>query len=616
MSVSLVQNFYKETITTPWTTGLGNFYVSTKPTVEEGFLVVSPNSDGLREIVAYTATGTDGGGDYVTVSERGLGGTTEQAHGATEKVYMNITAEHIAQIKQAIEDISNDGALPATTTVRGVSKLSVAAADPAEPIVVGVNDPRIPSTDVTAALEGTVGIPNTDNKFVSEDNKSDATTDQEQTTQNSSVEIGEADTTLRKRTLAQSFIPTHTKMRGVSLYKSANTGVFIGSILVELRPDNAGSPDASVLATKTITNGAWNNTPVGEFSVDFTTEYGSLVVGDTYWIVITPSTADDAKHPNLGSNSAGGYANGQVKYYNVTDGWSLAVTIDLYFKTLQGLVGQVIQTDSLGKIPKSFFDTSKMPLPVFEQTLGLSAAESTASSEFTCGSSSDGTVLYLINQSSTKILHRYQKDSLTGMFKLTHTVTPAISMSSGDFGGIVQIGDYIYLLTGGSSTIFCSRLLASDLTGETVITMPAITSTSNVIAWTDGTYIYVTSNNTSTISRKLSFASATVLQEDSTTSITSLFTSFNNGVSSFHDGTNTYIIGDSTTGYATIKKLSNINGSAFTSTTYNTPRISDQTNLSIGINIDTRMYLGYLYEVEDASALVATGIKLIPITKP
>ena len=124
MPVSLVQNFYKQTVTTPWTTGVGNFYVSQKPNVSSGFLVISPNSESLREIVSFSAVGTDGGGDYVTVSARGLGGTTEQAHGAGEKVYMNITAQHIEQIKQAIEDINNAGALNASTTTKGVARLT------------------------------------------------------------------------------------------------------------------------------------------------------------------------------------------------------------------------------------------------------------------------------------------------------------------------------------------------------------------------------------------------------------------------------------------------------------------------------------------------------------
>lgn len=128
MTVSLVQNFFKQTVTTPWTVGTGNFYVSQKPSVTSGFLVISPNSESLREIVSFSAVGTDGGGDYVTVSARGLGGTTEQAHGAGERVYMNITAQHIEQIKQAIEDINNAGALNASTTVKGVARLTASPA--------------------------------------------------------------------------------------------------------------------------------------------------------------------------------------------------------------------------------------------------------------------------------------------------------------------------------------------------------------------------------------------------------------------------------------------------------------------------------------------------------
>ena len=74
--MSSLQNFYKATITRAWTASTGDFNVSVAPTVSSGYLVVSPNNSTLREIVTYTATGTNGFGPFVTVSARGVGGTS------------------------------------------------------------------------------------------------------------------------------------------------------------------------------------------------------------------------------------------------------------------------------------------------------------------------------------------------------------------------------------------------------------------------------------------------------------------------------------------------------------------------------------------------------------
>ena len=106
MSLSTLENFYKQTITVACSTGATNIYVSTKPVPTNGYLVISPASESLREIVKYTGTGTDGTGDYVTIADaadRGLGGTTDQTHIATEAVRMNYTAEHQQETSDAID---------------------------------------------------------------------------------------------------------------------------------------------------------------------------------------------------------------------------------------------------------------------------------------------------------------------------------------------------------------------------------------------------------------------------------------------------------------------------------------------------------------------------------
>lgn len=179
MPITLAQNFYKETVAIAWATGAGNFYVSTKPTISSGYLVVSPNSASLREIVKFTATGTDGSGDYVTITapNRGLGGTTEQAHAIGETVYINFTAENLQEISDAIDAIVAGGALDASTTTKGILKLSTAPASATNPIAVGDNDSRLPSTDLSNALAGggVYGTPSSSNKFITQSYNSSGT---------------------------------------------------------------------------------------------------------------------------------------------------------------------------------------------------------------------------------------------------------------------------------------------------------------------------------------------------------------------------------------------------------------------------------------------------------
>lgn len=118
MSYTL-QNFYKSTLSLDWSTGTGTFYVTTKPTISTGWLVTSPNNSTTREIIKYTSTGTDTNGDYVVVSERGVGGTTEQTHTVGEPIRMNITAEYWDAMNDDIAAIVASGVSNANTTTMG-----------------------------------------------------------------------------------------------------------------------------------------------------------------------------------------------------------------------------------------------------------------------------------------------------------------------------------------------------------------------------------------------------------------------------------------------------------------------------------------------------------------
>ncbi len=142
MTIHIPQNFYKETIAQDWPIGTGNFYVTVKPTQTTGYLTLSPASSTLREIVYYSAVGTDGTGDYVTISDaehRGMGGTTEQTHVIGEPIRMNVGAETVQEISDAIASVVAGGALDADTTTKGITKLNAAPTSPTNPIAVSPN---------------------------------------------------------------------------------------------------------------------------------------------------------------------------------------------------------------------------------------------------------------------------------------------------------------------------------------------------------------------------------------------------------------------------------------------------------------------------------------------
>ena len=307
-----------------------------------------------------------------------------------------------------------------------------------ELIFLNVYDPEGTTPDEKDALVGTVGTPNTDNKYVTENGSSASGTDQEQTTQDSSVELGEANATTKKNKIAQSFKPKKNKIRGVKLYKSANTGTaFTGTVTVTLQSDSSGSPDGVALATKVFTNLEWNTIAVGEMEAIFATEYTSMlnVPETTYWIVIESSTSDNSNHPNLGFNTAGGYSNGTLKYNNTTDGWVEITGDDLYFKTLEGNTNQNITSNPEGKLDGVI---KKPTFNLFD----------TASSDM--GGST--TQFYITNPSGTTF--RYTWDSTGTDPNISATTVPIGSLVSLQAQNFASGNKGLFIVTGSGANYF------------------------------------------------------------------------------------------------------------------------------------------------------------------
>jgi hypothetical protein len=169
-----IQDFYKQVLSSASGAGAGNIYVDVKPTNASGLKVISPSNFSLREIVRYSATGTDVNGDYIVISstsDRGLGGTTAQTHNPQEAIRDNFTSLHWNQLDAYIYGLQGAlvaGGVPATSSVLGISKLSLAPVTPSIPIAVGDNDPRMPTQAENDAMAGTGGVVGSGNRFITE----------------------------------------------------------------------------------------------------------------------------------------------------------------------------------------------------------------------------------------------------------------------------------------------------------------------------------------------------------------------------------------------------------------------------------------------------------------
>lgn len=326
-----------------------------------GFTV---NADGSVSINAGIARG------LIAKSPYGAGGTAS-AHAAGVRVVVSNNPQIYDAIIDYIDGIAIAGAPDASLTGKGLVEIATAAEIDADEdfgstgasvairpdqLALSKYFLRLPTAAEKIGLGGAQGVISADNLFITEDKVTEAGTEQSQTTRNTSSTVGEANTTSLRNKIAQSFTPTKTKMRGVKMYKDADSGSFTGTVTIALQANSAGSPSGVNLASKTITNAEWLLIAAGEFEALFSSEYALLVAGNLYWIVISTSTSDTTNHPNFGANSAGGYTNGSLKYNNTTDGWVAVSTIDLYFKTLDGTKNQVVETNGSGVIEGPLYD--------------------------------------------------------------------------------------------------------------------------------------------------------------------------------------------------------------------------------------------------------------------
>ncbi len=357
-------------------------------------------------IVAATADATVAAGDFLYLKSNGRWAKADATQASTSGVAQGAgTSGNAISGGVLLEGVeTHQSALAAGSTYYLTNTPGTISTTPGTfSVIVGVGTPTATQLffspglgSLNKALVSTTsvanGIPKANSSgFISDAwlaNYLAAETDQSQATTNSTQKVGEANATGKQAILAEKFVPTVPGIKGVKLWKIADTGTYTGTVKVSLQADSAGSPSGSDLASYTISNAAWLKIGVvagvftaTEFAVTFGTQYTSMTVGGSYWIVVTTSTNDNSNHPNLGANSAGGYASGQLKYFNPTDNWVSVATSILYFKTTEANISQIVGTNTEGLVVSSARPYSLVSLDTTGSTVTNDATETTVFSK-------------------------------------------------------------------------------------------------------------------------------------------------------------------------------------------------------------------------------------------
>lgn len=145
-----VQNWYADTLSQACGAGDTTINVNNVPSPSEGYLIIDPNNISTREVIHYTSKGS---GTVILpgTGDRGLDGTTAQAHAQGTAVVMNYTSSHYTALQsgnalkaQAISPTQlNTGALSAVVltseTTSSTSYADLATTTDTVTVTIGSN---------------------------------------------------------------------------------------------------------------------------------------------------------------------------------------------------------------------------------------------------------------------------------------------------------------------------------------------------------------------------------------------------------------------------------------------------------------------------------------------
>ncbi len=154
---------------------------------------------------------------------------------------------------------------------------------------------------------------------------------------------------------------------------------------------------------------------------------------------------------------------------------------------------QIVKLDGSSKLPAVDGSAlTNLPSAVFHQKLQFFSATGAEYAVQNSTSETNGNVIYIASYGNTSnwVISRYTKDSTTGQYYCTHSIT-TIKVASNTPFSLAVLGSNLYLFTRVGGTAAITRFLSADLTGETNMTISGTSFASGLSAWSDGTSLYV-----------------------------------------------------------------------------------------------------------------------------
>lgn len=213
--------------------------------------------------------------------------------------------------------------------------------------------------------------------------------------------------------------------------------------------------------------------------------------------------------------------------------------------------GKVLVDNGVGSPPSFQTITNSIP----QQILGIYTGTSAASANCRIGADAASSVMIVQDASGTKLI-RFAKDTMTGQWRMTHSVTDNNSGSGQPF----ILGSFVYKAYFGGSQLL-KRYDLATLANETAMTYSGGTPNGNC-GFADASFIYVF--HSAGVFKKFSISGTTATYIADVT-----YTSAGAVIACCTDNTYAYLVVDPSAGAFTINKYPIAGGALTSATTFN-----------------------------------------------
>lgn len=229
-------------------------------------------------------------------------------------------------------------------------------------------------------------------------------------------------------------------------------------------------------------------------------------------------------------------------------------------------------------------------------------------------SNTDGSTLFAaedLDNDATANIYRFQKDTVSGNYYMTHKTT-LNTVTSGAIRGIAVVGSFVYVSTIISAANALRRYAIADLSGVTTMSFSGTSRAS--FAFGDASALYI-ANGTTDQYDKFTISGTTVTNAGAITYTTSTAVGTQCMIS---DGTSVWGFDTAGSGTIIIRKWP-ISGGSATSTTTVIIYANAYLNMSgfcVFIGSSSTLGIGWFFNYTSATAVTGMGLHLMGITLP